>query len=985
MNSEKNKSATLGFINSILLVVVIFLPVLAACVHLQNLHEHLLLQAESRQIVAARFELNRFNDDLEPRTFIEKAMKSMEKDLGLLPDPKFPLPANSVLYDHTTTEKIRRYLEQNYQLKPIFIALPTKNGREFHSFFSNDFAVVPANDKNDLIRIVSGTMMKTLMKSSAHQVPEVRGRLSRIMIHDENLFDVDREVISGIMAQYFAPAMHFSENRGVCETAFTTRFESRQIFIYFNGLFKFPDFHGGFLTVFAERDLPKKTILQHALASKDDFRRSFVAGKMNLNEVLFNQKNGISCYKIPGASVVTRALAVEPDTDAARQKHLLLKVFSERKIFLGSLSKNLQLVRMFKKLSLLTLITLLIFAGIRGITPVGMLRSKFLMLVGLIVLLPYAITGYLAGITFDRVEKMRRQACLEEANARLYEVNRLISDYSLRRQLVALSEKRHIAFALKKRHFGETTAELSKRIRSQSFQEELHLFERSGRITTYHQKENIVKEPYQLLRFMGFTYLENLGILERTNAKVKRELELAKFASGFLSSLRRDNVEGQLLRHEGAEVKNLAKLEQMSRMIFFVFPEFFLNDAPFLAISFTVLSDLAVFGRLFDWLEVPTQKFFSDTDQAKRFSFAIGRRSGENIIEKFWPQTLAQNEIPRQLLDFMVTRGFSGYEINENHDLTEAKVWQFNPDSRYISAGIVVLEPERLLKFMFYLLPFAGIVFSVLSLLFLADFLWEIFARPVKSFIPAFARIEQGDFQTSVLIKSGDELELLGNSVNEMTESLRQREKMRRFIPQKLFENMREGSDNKDRQIKKQSLSLLSSDIRGFTSLGEKFPPEEIVSALNEYFTSMEKAIVANGGEIERFIGDAIMAVFYGDTGAESARMALNAGFAMRKNLRLLNLDREARQKFMLENGIGIVTDQAWVVTTGISSGRRVHMVFGEAVKRANELEALTAKFPDFRIAVCENTVKAIKTESFVEIDTDLSAFSPVASGTLNG
>lgn len=981
MNCQKAKSAKLGLINSILLVAVFVLPILAACMHLQNLFQEMLLQTEAKQIAAARFELNRFYDELDPRVFIEKALQRMEKELDLVPDSKFLPTQVSRLYGRDTTKKIRQFLAQNYHLQPIFIALPTKNGREFHSYFSPDFFQIQAKEKFDMVRIVSGTMMKKLMRSWAHHIPEVKGCLSRIKLSGQNLFDVDREAISGLLAQFFAPAMHFPENPGVCEQVFTTRFSSNKIYVYFNGSFKNPDFHGGFFILFAARDIPVREILRQALTSTGNFTRSMVLSETNLNEKLISDSKGLSSFRAPGTSIITRKLIEEICGSFAEKRNLFLKVSSSRSDFLGALSKDFNLVRMCKKLAILGFFFLLIYSMIHGIRPIGLLRSRFLMLVGLVVLIPYAITGYLAGITLDQLNKMRRQSCLEEAEAGLYEINRLIADYSLRRQLVTLSEKQRIAGDLKRRYSGRSKEKLSAEINSPILLDELYLFEKSGQVTTFRHKGNVVKEPYKLIKFMGYSYLENLGILESTDAKVKRELELAKFASGFLSSLRRDNVEGQLLRHEGAEVKNLAKLEQLSRMIFFVYPEFFLDDAPIIALSFIFFNDLETFGRLFDYLEVPTRKFFADTNASVNYSFAIGRRSGENSLEKFWPQSLTKNEVPRRLLEFMVSRGFSGYEIREENETTQARVWQFNPDSEYVTAGVVNLQPERLLKFMFYLLPLAGIIFSALSLLFLADLIWEIFARPIKDFIPAFAQIEQGNYATSVVIESGDELELLADSVNEMTRSLKQREKMRRFIPQKVFQDMLKDQQNQGRKIEKRKLTLLASDIRGFTSLGEKHAPEEIVSALNDYFTLMEEAIIDNEGEIERFIGDAIIAVFYENAVKSSAQRAFEAGLAMREKLRLLNLKRQEQRKFLFENGIGILTDDAWVVTTGASSGRRVHMVFGDVVDRANELEALTAGIIGNKIAVCEKTAAAVSGWKFAVVNKELSAFSPASSG----
>jgi class 3 adenylate cyclase len=154
-------------------------------------------------------------------------------------------------------------------------------------------------------------------------------------------------------------------------------------------------------------------------------------------------------------------------------------------------------------------------------------------------------------------------------------------------------------------------------------------------------------------------------------------------------------------------------------------------------------------------------------------------------------------------------------------------------------------------------------------------------------------------------------------------------------------------------------VTMLAADIRGFTTLSEKHDPQQIVSLLNDYFTAMEAAINAYGGVIERFVGDAVMAVFYraGETSGEV--QAALAALAMRQKLALLNDERAGRGLFIIENGIGIASGEAASGLVGSESGRMVFTVLGKVTKLAELLESQT-KHVDSRVLLCAETARAL-------------------------
>ena len=140
----------------------------------------------------------------------------------------------------------------------------------------------------------------------------------------------------------------------------------------------------------------------------------------------------------------------------------------------------------------------------------------------------------------------------------------------------------------------------------------------------------------------------------------------------------------------------------------------------------------------------------------------------------------------------------------------------------------------------------------------------------------------------------------------------------------------------------RKELAVLFSDIRNFTAYSEEHEPERIVTQLNEYFERMVQCISAEGGTVDKFFGDAVMAVFGGLINLENpSESALRAALAMRASLRELNVEWDAKGYSAFDNGIGLHFGAVLQGTIG-SSARKEFTIIGDAVNLAARLEALT-------------------------------------------
>ncbi len=204
--------------------------------------------------------------------------------------------------------------------------------------------------------------------------------------------------------------------------------------------------------------------------------------------------------------------------------------------------------------------------------------------------------------------------------------------------------------------------------------------------------------------------------------------------------------------------------------------------------------------------------------------------------------------------------------------------------------------------------------------------------------------------------------------MEDITREKRLRNTMSRYMSKSVVDQLLEsgevelGGTGRD-------VSVLFSDIRGFTSISERLGAKETVALLNEYFTDMVDIVFAHNGVLDKYIGDMIMAVFGSVLqSAEDASNAVLVGNRMLTGLHELNRRRAARGGEAIRIGVGISTGN--VVAGNIGSLKRMeYTVIGDRVNLAERLEGAN-KFYGTSILICDTTYLAVKDHAPVrEID----------------
>jgi adenylate cyclase len=220
---------------------------------------------------------------------------------------------------------------------------------------------------------------------------------------------------------------------------------------------------------------------------------------------------------------------------------------------------------------------------------------------------------------------------------------------------------------------------------------------------------------------------------------------------------------------------------------------------------------------------------------------------------------------------------------------------------------------------------------------------------PIEKLLEITKEIASGNFNIEArkVIKAHDEVGLLAIAFDDMTLGLKERDKMKTLFNK--FHGTAVTEELLKNEVglggKRKNVTVFFSDIRGFTDMSEKNTSEEIVSMLNEYFEVMVHVINKNGGVVDKFIGDAIMAVWGVPNEDENdAINAVKACLEMRLALSTLNESRINRGLVPIKIGMGLHSGEAISGQIG-SSERMEFTVIGDAVNTASRIEGSTKSF----------------------------------------
>ncbi|MBX9769103.1 MAG: GYF domain-containing protein [Bdellovibrionales bacterium] len=255
----------------------------------------------------------------------------------------------------------------------------------------------------------------------------------------------------------------------------------------------------------------------------------------------------------------------------------------------------------------------------------------------------------------------------------------------------------------------------------------------------------------------------------------------------------------------------------------------------------------------------------------------------------------------------------------------------------------------------------------VVGVAFIFNFFFsESITRPIRLLFEATQKIVSGQFDVKLKVRTNDEVGALSKAFLNMAQGLKERDQLKgafnKFHSKEVAKKLLSGEIKLGGE--KKFATVFFSDIRNFTQMSEKMTPDQVVMLLNDYMTEMVKIIYKHNGVVDKYIGDAIMAIWgVPESTPQDSINAMNATLEMRQQLLVWNTKR--RGLGLPEVQIGMALHAGEVLAGNIGSEERLeYTIIGDTVNQASRLEAST-KLLKTDLVVSEEVQKLVQGHGF--------------------
>ncbi|MDC7241006.1 MAG: adenylate/guanylate cyclase domain-containing protein, partial [Spirochaetales bacterium] len=260
--------------------------------------------------------------------------------------------------------------------------------------------------------------------------------------------------------------------------------------------------------------------------------------------------------------------------------------------------------------------------------------------------------------------------------------------------------------------------------------------------------------------------------------------------------------------------------------------------------------------------------------------------------------------------------------------------------------GVITTVPEALAFEAIYRIQRRNILLMVMFVALAVLIIYyysKSLSGPLRKLVGATREIEEGNYALNLKPRTQDEVGVLTRAFVNMGTGLEEKERIKdafgRFVNKEVADLAEKGAIQLGGEIK--PATIFFSDIRSFTAISEKLTPGEVVSFLNEYMTLMVECVNQTYGAVDKYIGDAIMAIWGTPIShGNDAENAVNGALQMRTALRKFNQGRGGDRKPIIRIGCGLNSGDVLAGQIG-SNDRMEYTVIGDAVNLASRIEAL--------------------------------------------
>lgn len=952
INSDRKKT---GFIWVLMLALLVLLPLAWLTQLLRELRSkdesYLDLQARERLL----YEMASFQERLHPEVHIENAVDALKQEFGLIDQSSSRLQPTKGIDPKMITSAFPAsasvFFKERFGMLPFMVIAGECDLQAIHSWYANS----PFSNKAEQKRFETAAAYWTAY-AGGEIVNELPSTTNMIQLKEDFIGGKDgvasetlHVIFTRLFNQHISMFTTANTTPDSCRAFFSNLYGSQRSYHIFHRITRYhghlKSMLGGFFLLFHSSDISPTQVLKHALTHEDNEIERYYVGcsidqpKFSYSPTHLQYTAGFPSYfhtlvedyaiKNPATSEVLRrfidstSLLIQID-----RKHLASPYAIAEKICVS-----------VSRFMLLFFFALLVRSRMQDLEKGLKLSRKLRIAVAITVMLPVTgvfLTSEQTRIGSERLALIRYQTKIRQ---RMDFFEKLVEETDARLIIMLQEHRRLIADA----YFGASHKRLLNQIKNGHFLRyrtasiEASL-DRSGKRFKRAWGKNRSSDTTTTTGVMKI--LSDLGFVDANSKEIKKLQKHQFLIGGLAGALINLFSNPDDLAHEGLLTKHILSASALDRSSHHLIAH---PKTPLHPIGLVVflIDDPNIMQELLKMLNYTVLQLFSDYDENCQIDYALTIRSASNLRDTMAPmgtrlsadfKRLAIKAIYRQSSNNSIKRIQNGLQI----------------DSCYYSgiSPVMILASARLKNIagqnlLFSVVPWALLLYAILAIILISDILADIFLAPVKALLAFVRQITTGNLQTSLKISSGDEFAELSIAFNRMSEGLRQREKMRRFVSDSLYTSIEKAGDNT--KAGKTRLSVISSDIRDFTTLSEQHPPEEIVSLLNDYISCMEEAITKYDGAIEKIVGDAITAAFYPKAETDApAQRACMAALAMKKRLLEFNQQRDNADKFTIKNGIGIASGRAVMGFAAGKTGRREFVLIGDVMHRAESLEAKT-------------------------------------------
>ena len=302
-------------------------------------------------------------------------------------------------------------------------------------------------------------------------------------------------------------------------------------------------------------------------------------------------------------------------------------------------------------------------------------------------------------------------------------------------------------------------------------------------------------------------------------------------------------------------------------------------------------------------------------ENTNKFTYLTGFKKSKEAIylsdEELLKQLTNANSESIIKKDIIINNNTKAYQF------TRPILYTFKDQTILLGAVVLKYDKEAIYGIINKVINIS--ILTALIIIFLATmivyFFGLKFTRPILEITAAANKVSKGDLNLELNIDTADEIGILSEQFNTMVNGLRERNHMQKFVSGSTISMIQE--DTKQELLlggEYRTQTFLFSDIRGFTQMSEEKTPSEVVEIVNFYLNLQAEIIKKNNGDIDKFIGDEVMASFTGDN---SLQDAINAAIEIQNSISKENINRKEQKQTVCNVGIGINKGEAIVGNVG--------------------------------------------------------------------